>query len=105
MRTNSIGMSANNNSNRRSVDRDHRQASSIISQIRNLCAELEEILLDDIGNDPDGSLEGCRVQVINGVNKGLIGRVTERRGTHFWNICLEDDGRMIYKTQQNLRKL
>ena len=87
---------------------DPERAQSIVRQIRNLCAELEEIILADDSVDRDElhtSLAGSRVKILKGVNRGLVGQVVDRRGTHFWNIRLEEDGRMIYKAPQNFRVL
>ena len=81
---------------------DQRRAQAIISEVRELCTELEALLLDTNEDHSSGtSLIGSRVKIIKGVHSGHYGRVIKRRGEQYWYIKLEADGRVVHKKSHN----
>ena len=88
-------------------------ALRLIAEINTLCKELEHVLLEDSNGDSfprkgddHSDLTGYSVKLTTGTplsrTKGKAGIITRRRGTKYWWITLEDDGREVYRSGSTL---
>ena len=78
---------------------------AIVDEVRNLCDELDNLLVTDHDEtETRKCMTARRIKITNGTYKGCTGIVTSKRGSKYWNIKL-DNGETTYKMTHNLEIL
>ena len=73
---------------------------AIVDELRDLCNELDDLLLGNNNDVEDVSIVGRRIKITNGNYKGCTGIVTGQKGTKYWNVKL-DNGEKTHKMPHN----
>lgn len=84
------------------------RAGEILDEIRQLCQELEELVVTIEQVPVEEDLTGCRVMITSNHLYGSTGRVISQRGRLYWNIALDrllSTGGQVYRMTKNLKVL